>query len=129
LRNSNSQQFLNLVCLVIYAFVTDLMFVSRMKEVAETSGGASLKFLRSTTSTDLPTEEPSLVIVDLEGRRFDPFDVIEAVRKQWPAVAVVAFYSHVKEELAARAEAAGVTLTLARSQFVRQLPELLKVNR
>src|SRR6185295_16990455 len=55
---------------------------------------------------------------------------LEAVRrmrqkKETRAVAVVGFLSHVDKALAQRAEEAGVTTVLPRSQFSENLPELL----
>ncbi len=54
-------------------------------------------------------------------------DAVAAMRTSGPdgALPVVGFLSHVDRELGRRAEAAGVTTVMPRSQFAETLPELL----
>lgn len=54
-------------------------------------------------------------------------EAIAAMRASGPdgALPVVGFLSHVDRELARRAEAAGTTTVMPRSQFAETLPELL----
>jgi len=70
---------------------------------------------------------PGLLLIDLDARWLDAAALISALKAD-PATAgvpVVAFGSHLRTEALAAARAAGAELVLARSVFVRKLPELV----
>jgi CheY-like chemotaxis protein len=111
---------------LVLVAVPDLFFLTRIRAVADASGAR----MEECGPAELPERtrqlRPDLVIVDLHA----PGDPLESVRalKRDAAVAsihVVGFYSHVDQELRARAEQAGVDAVLPRSAFTAKLPRLI----
>ena len=106
--------------------VSDLFFLTRIQAVALRTGAR----LESVAVAELPARciegSPDLVIVDLH----DAGDVLGAVRQlkaeaRTARIPVVGFYSHVDNDMRARALEAGVDQVLPRSAFTTRLPELL----
>lgn len=65
------------------------------------------------------------VLIDLNLSSGDPLAMVRAVRQAHPATPIIGYCSHVQEDLARQAVAAGCTAVLPRSAFVQQLPQLL----
>lgn len=111
----------------VLALVSDLMFLSRIREAAR---GAGLEVRTLRRAADLPTaarEGGRLVLLDAEDARLPWSEAVAALRAE-PDVAelsVVAFYSHVHNEHAQAAQAAGCDRILARGALMRELPRLL----
>jgi AmiR/NasT family two-component response regulator len=107
------------------ALAADLMFASRIRAAA-TAMGVDLTLAR--TPAELEREAKahsgSVALVDLETRGLDIAATVRALRTA--GVGIVAFVSHVRTDLIAAAKEAGVERVLARSAFVRQLPDLLR---
>ncbi|MEY4667409.1 MAG: hypothetical protein RL518_108 [Pseudomonadota bacterium] len=106
---------------------SDLMFISKVKEVAATAHGA-VRVVRSLQAldqaiADLPA--PGTLMIDLEKCGVPKADLCEPVAKLtaqgWR---VVSFFSHVHEEVAEEALGLGLGEVMPRSKFVRLLPEL-----
>ena len=73
---------------------------------------------------------PSLVIIDLNSNRLDPFQTIEFFksRPDLTRIPIVGFVSHVQTELIRRAQSAGCDYVLPRSAFSQLLPEIIAGN-
>jgi hypothetical protein len=106
---------------------SDLMFISKVKEVALASG-SDLRTVRSPESLQKAVGESAqagVVMIDLE-RASIPLEALsitiaELTHKGWR---VVSFYSHVHEELSSQANRLGLGEVVPRSRFVKLLPEL-----
>lgn len=117
---------------MIFAAVDDLMFSSRISTAAR-AVGARVRFTRSVEAVldAARTEPPTLVILDLNGARIKPLEIVAALKAD-PALAGVptlGFVSHVDAGTIEAARQAGVGRILARSAFVEQLPALLEGSR
>lgn len=112
----------------VLAAVGDLFFASKIRGTAEQLN-VTAEFTRTADSLfdAAKTETPSLIILDLHEERFDPFALVERLKRdaQLREVPVVGFFSHVRVELQRRAQEAGVDHVLPRSAFTQRLPEIL----
>lgn len=108
------------------ALISDLFFVSRVAGTAQ-SLGVPMKVVRSEADCAAETVSgASLAIIDLNVSGADPLAAIRACKAAGGSVQVVAFLSHVQQELAASAREAGADLVLPRSKFTVELPALLQ---
>ncbi|HEX8558708.1 MAG TPA: hypothetical protein VF668_11415 [Pyrinomonadaceae bacterium] len=112
----------------VIAAVNDMLFASKIRGTAEQLN-VTVEFARTEdTLFDLAkTDAPSLVILDLQDTRLDPFALAARLKadERLRAVPVVAFFSHVETELQRRASEAGVEHVLPRSVFTRRLADIL----
>jgi chemosensory pili system protein ChpA (sensor histidine kinase/response regulator) len=112
----------------VVAAVSDMLFASKIRGTAEQLN-VSVDFARTADGLFdyAKTEVPSLIILDLQDTRLDPFALAARLKadERLRAVPVVAFYSHVETELQRRAVEAGVEHVLPRSVFTRRLSEIL----
>lgn len=106
---------------------SDLMFIAKVREVGLASG-RELRTIRSLESLAKIVGEgtgPGTIMLDLERTPIPLEALSEPIRdlmmRRWR---VVSFYSHVHEELAARATALGLGEIMPRSRFVRALQSL-----
>jgi hypothetical protein len=106
---------------------SDLMFISKVKEVAAAAQG-QVKVVRSLQALEQAIAElssPSMLMIDLEKSGIPKVDLREPVAtlisQGWR---VVSFFSHVHEEVAGEAHDLGLGEVMPRSKFVRVLPEL-----
>ncbi len=104
----------------------DLMFISKVKEVARASGGEVVVARSEVALEKAHSEcvEPSALLIDLE-KCGVPFDVLATrvsglSQQGWR---VVSFFSHVHEDLAHKAMELGLGEVVPRSKFVKLLPE------
>ena len=111
------------------AIVSDMIFAARIAGTAEKIG-AECKILNDsgTLLDTLESENPELVLVDMNCESISPEEVIRMVKSLCPNARVVAFFSHVQGELMERAKAAGADDAWPRSVFVQCLPQLLEDN-
>ena len=113
------------ISVIVYA--SDLMFRSRISAEARAAGRRATA---ATTTTQLPDKlgaSPiTLILVDMDMP--DAAEAIRISRQLGPAVPIVAYYSHVRDDLRKAATGAGATHIMPRSQFVVRLPELLHEN-
>lgn len=105
----------------------DLMFISKVKEVAAASN-TQVKVARSLEALERALSEsstPGVLMIDLE-KCGAPRDTLQepAARLIAQGWRVVSFFSHVHEEVAAEALGLGLGEVMPRSKFVRVLPEL-----
>lgn len=105
----------------------DLMFISKVKEVARAAGG-EVTVARSESALEKAQSEcasASVLLIDLEksGVSLESLSsrVSHLSQNGWR---VVSFFSHVHEELAHKANELGLGEVMPRSRFVKLLPEL-----
>ena len=104
----------------VLVLVRDLLFASKIAATART---ISIPIMTVRDPGQLGARPGRLVIVDLN----QPGAMEAAV--EWKRVTggeIIGFVSHVDEPTIERARASGFDRVLARSQFVQQLPELLR---
>jgi CheY-like chemotaxis protein len=101
----------------------DLMFASRIRAAAD-AAGVRTRFAKNDGELLAAAAEADLIIVDLDARWLDPSTSIERL-KQHAAKPIVAFVSHVRTDAIEAARAAGADRVLARSAFVKLLPEIM----
>jgi CheY-like chemotaxis protein len=111
----------------LIALVDDLMFLSRIREAGR-AAGIEVRAVRGAKDLlDAARNDGRLVLVDADSERL-PWKAAVAALRAEPGTAplpVIAFVSHVRVDLAEAARAAGATRVLARSAFVKELPELV----
>jgi CheY-like chemotaxis protein len=111
------------------AAVTDFFFATKLKEAAKAQG-AEVVF--ATSLEDVVAKVASagagLVLLDLDGRDYSRIDTLRALKAdpRTRGAKTVGYLPHVRADLKAQAEAAGCQRVLARSAFVKLLPDLLK---
>lgn len=110
----------------IAAAVADLMFGSKIRGAAE-HAGVDVTFVRSAVALTEAAAGAAMVVLDLETRWLEADAAIRGLKADpaTAAVPVVAFAPHVRTDVLATAHEAGADRVLARSAFVRELPELL----
>jgi CheY-like chemotaxis protein len=111
----------------IVAAVNDLMFGSRIRAAAQ-QAGVSAVFVRTAADLLERAATANLVLLDLETRWLDAPATISALKgaTQTARVPVVVFGAHVDADALKAARDAGADRVLARSAFVKLLPELLR---
>jgi PleD family two-component response regulator len=113
---------------MILVVADDLLFRSKISSAAKAHG----VIVRAATTPDAAVERaladrPTLVLIDLDGQRPAPFEVLTRFRND-PVLAnlhTVGFVSHVHADLVRRARELGIREVMARSAFVAALPSLL----
>ncbi len=109
------------------AVVTDLIFSTKILATARDLGVEA----QAVTTPDalikaLDDGGVRLVIVDMSLPPELAVSSLQCAATHHTVPTTLAFYSHVNTELLDRAEAAGATLTMPRSKFSAELPEILK---
>ena len=112
----------------IIAVVDDMIFISKIRAVAE-SQGVTVRFLRTSDALVAAAREaaPPLVIVDLHSQKVDPMELASRLKAdpELTMIQLLGFYSHVETELRKQAEAAGFDRVMPRSAFSANLAEIL----
>ena len=109
------------------AIVSDMLFATRITGTAA-KVGAKCKVVKDlgALNDSLESDEPGMVLVDMNCEGISPEEAIRTVKKHRPKARVVAFFSHVQTELKEQATAAGADDVWPRSAFVQRLPQLLE---
>ncbi|HEX4208927.1 MAG TPA: hypothetical protein VHY56_00925 [Candidatus Binataceae bacterium] len=111
----------------VLALVRDLLLRSRIEAAAEAAGvevvfAGTYDRLRALATT----RRISTVFADLSDTTLDPEITARELAAACPHANLIGFASHVDLKPLAAARAAGFAQTLSRSEFVSQLPVLLK---
>ncbi len=107
------------------ALITDLFFVTKVKGTADAMG-VPLEIVRGADALASSLERgPRLVIVDMNAAG-DPAEAIRRSKSLPDPPVVIAYLSHVQQELADAARVAGADVVMPRSAFSAQLPDLLR---
>ena len=112
----------------ILAVVDDLIFLSKIQQTARLVGVTVQPVDPKDVSARLEQSSARAVILDLNHRSGSAVEFLRAMKAS-PAtqrIPVIAFLSHVQTDLAAAAREAGCDILLARSAFVRELPQLME---
>ena len=114
----------------ISVLVDDMFFASKINAAVAQAGRQVERIKNREQLEQLEAAPPSLVIVDLNSDRIDPFEAIEFLKSanDLRAIPVVGFVSHVQTELIRRAQAAGCDYVLPRSVFSQMLNEIAAGN-
>jgi CheY-like chemotaxis protein len=109
--------------------VDDLLFQSRIRAAAQAMA-APITFVRHYDAliTALRETSPALLILDLDCDAIQAIAVIRDVRSspELAGIALVGYASHVHADRLQAARDAGCDRVLARSGFVKALPELIR---
>lgn len=112
----------------VLAAVEDLLFRSKISETAARTG-VEARFPRSPAKLldALRDSPPDLLILDLNSSRFEPLELLRALRSDEATkeVPTLGFLSHVQGELALAAREAGCDRVMARSAFTQELPKII----
>jgi len=116
----------------VVAAVEDLLFKSKISETANTLGVEAL-FPRSPKKLieQASSSPPDLLVLDLNSARYEPLSLLREIKSDQTLrdVPVVGFLSHVQKDLAVAARERGCDRIMARSAFVKDLPQILGGNR
>ncbi len=112
----------------IVALVDDLFFLAKIRETAKAVGVTVVTIDARRGPAAVAEAEARAIILDLNARSLSAVDWIQALKSDSATrpVRIVAFVSHVQEQLISAARAAGCDSVMARSAFTQQLPELLR---
>jgi CheY-like chemotaxis protein len=115
----------------VFAAVEDLLFRSKISAAAETLN-VEARFPRSPKKLleGATQKPPDLLVLDLNSARFEPLKLLEELKAGHATrdVPVVGFLSHVQKDLALAARERGCDRIMARSAFVKDLPQILGGN-
>jgi DNA-binding NarL/FixJ family response regulator len=108
------------------ALVRDLFFRAKIDAVAA-SLGAEVEYASSldAVAARCAATHPSMIFTDLSDATFPALATLKQIRAAAPAARVIGFASHVDLKSLKAARDAGYDLTLSRSEFTAQLPDLL----
>ena len=113
---------------MILVVADDLLFRSKISTAAKALGVV----VRAATTPEAALERaredhPTLVLLDLDGQRPAPFEVLGhfAGDPALSALKTLGFVSHVHADLVHRARELGIGHVMARSRFVAELPDIL----
>jgi CheY-like chemotaxis protein len=117
---------------MILVVVDDLLFRSKISSAAK-AAGVSIAAATTADAALVRARElkPSLIILDLDSARTQPFEVLRQLSAdtELTAIPTLGFVSHVHAEAIRQARALGIGEVLARSAFASQLPEILTKQR
>jgi len=108
----------------VVALMDDLFFQMKLAETAKQLGVELKVATNGDALLGLMESGPRLVIVDLNARSA-PIQTIEKLRLASKEVRIVGFLSHVQQELAVQAQAAGCDEVMPRSSFTQNLAAIL----
>jgi len=109
------------------ALVRDLFFRAKIDAVASVVG-AEVEYASSldAVAARISATHPSVIFTDLSDATFPAAETLKQIHAASPGTRVIGFASHVDLKSLKAARAAGYDLTLSRSEFTAQLPDLLK---
>jgi CheY-like chemotaxis protein len=109
---------------VVVALAADLIFAARIRSAA-----GAVKVILARDVEDFLTKvrelQPPLAVLDLDRRGLDVGHVVRQV-KATGGVELLAYVSHVREDLIATARSAGADRVMPRGAFAKQLSEILR---
>jgi PleD family two-component response regulator len=112
----------------VLAVTADLMFAARVRSTAA-AVGTEIVLARSADELMRLARErgPRLIIIDLDARTVDVIKLITELKRDaaLASIPILAYVSHVREDMISAARTAGAERVIARGSFVKQLPALL----
>lgn len=110
------------------AAVQDIFFAAKITEAAKRTG-INVEFILEEGKLLRETElSPSVVIIDLNNAALNAVELVRKLKANPPErdVQIIAYLSHVQQELMREAQKAGCDLVLPRSVFSQNLDEILR---
>jgi PleD family two-component response regulator len=108
------------------------MFTSKIRSTANHLG-LTVSFARSSSAAleQMRADAPTLVILDLNNARTDPFGTLAAMKADTAlsSISTIGYVSHVDTATISAARAAGIGEVLARSAFAGNLAAILEKGR
>jgi len=113
--------------IIALGLVRDLFFRAKIDTVAAVVG-AEVEYASSldAAAARCAVTPPSIIFTDLSDAAFPALATLQQIRSVAPSARVIGFASHVDLKSLKAAREAGYELTLSRSEFTAQLPDLLK---
>jgi CheY-like chemotaxis protein len=113
---------------MIIVVVQDLLFLSKIQQTAQKLVIAIEVVDLNEAEERARTSRTSAVVLDLNHHTGRAVELVRALKahSDTRGIQITGFLSHVQEDLAAAARAAGCDRVLARSAMAQRLPELLK---
>ena len=111
------------------ALVADMIFASRVRGAAQSAGVTAVTVSSAARLVESARQlRPRVLLIDLETRGVDAAALVAQLKgaAETAAIPIVAFGSHLNVDALHAAREAGADRVLARSAFVRDLPELLR---
>ena len=114
---------------MILVATNDLFFRTKIEEVAKQTD-VKISFVQNFDEVlyKATKNDCNLLIVDLNFEEFDPIESIRKLKIFQPHIHVIGYLSHVQTELKENALRIGCDEVLPRSQFSRNLSEILTKN-
>jgi CheY-like chemotaxis protein len=109
---------------IVVALAADLIFAARIRGAAVADVSVILANNVEDFLTKIRELRPRLAVLDLDRRGLDVERVISAIKTN-SNTPVVAYVSHVREDLIAAAMAAGADRVMARGAFVKNMSAIL----
>lgn len=112
----------------VYLLAKDLFFATKIVKTAQAMGLEARAFDHSERLIEAARQkEPALVMMDVEGCEKEAFQLLEVFRsdKTFSSVPCVGYLSHTAQELKREMRNAGCEQVFARSEFVKELENLL----
>ncbi|MGH7814900.1 MAG: hypothetical protein ACREQI_12965 [Candidatus Binataceae bacterium] len=108
--------------------VRDLFFRTKIDAVAS-AVGVEVAYASSieAAAKQCAALKPAIIFADLSDASFPAAETAATIRASAPGARLIGFASHVDLKPLKAAREAGFDLTLSRSEFTEQLPELLKL--
>jgi len=114
---------------LVLLHIEDLIFISKVS-IAAKEAGIETRVISNTDFDDIENivRKAELVIIDLDAENLKPFDLLSRIGNMHndEVPQIVAFVSHLKQELIHRARQYKNVNVLSRSQFVEQLSGLFQ---
>ncbi|MGH9403454.1 MAG: response regulator [Terriglobia bacterium] len=114
----------------VLVIVEDLIFLSKIQQTAKLVNAEIEVVLPANLMQRLTQGPAAVVICDLNYRAGLALEAIRELKHspELRLILVIGFLSHVQADLATAAREAGCDTVMARSAFVKQLPQLLTQN-
>lgn len=115
----------------VLAITADLMFAARVRSTAAAVGTEIILARNADELIRFARERgPRQIIIDLDARTVDVIKLITELKRDdaLAAIPILAYVSHVREDMISAARAVGAERVIARGSFVKQLPALLAAD-
>ena len=113
----------------VVAYVEDVFYTAKIREVARAQS-RDVRFVRDQQALDrrLGGPAPGMVIMDLTAELLRPLDMLRKIKEnpEWRTARIVAYASHDRAELIEEASQLGADTVLPKTDFARQLADILQ---
>ena len=108
--------------------VSDLFFTVKIGDAARRAGMQAEFVKEEKDFLEKAQAKPALIILDLNCGGVHPVKLISKLKSdpELKQISVIAYVSHVQEDLKQEAHESGCDMVMARSAFSQNLPQILK---